>query len=1102
MVGVLLLPATDAWSSSSRRMQWIVSEGEDVFAVLAGSVNHYDASTDQWSALARGVGRGPAREVWLDGDFVWVAFDSSLCFAPRGSEQWVCFGNDDGLPVPAGPLAFDQDFVWAATRGGVARFDRYLEEWVVFDRASYGLPSDTITAVVLEGEYLWVATPRGVGRLDTGLERWEGFPEVGREAYFDALGVAGSIWFMWPGGATVYRTQVGAFEEVGPAEGLDGVISDHEQVGGELWLVTQRGLLVCDPEAGVCTSFAEQGYLRGATVRDVSAGGDVVWLATDNGVFRYWPAADPSRGEERWQHYTQSQGLSSLRYVRIHAGAGGVFAVTEQGDADHFVEDRWRTREAGVAGGGGVGWIRLDEEGLRVVGPGSAQASLTGTATRLEHLTWEDGERWRDGRGRAQLTLVERVGVNRSASCYYDNTDLAHERYGLLWRADDDVLREAGFGWIQPGGPPHAVAEPPETRAGYARLELGPRTERLGRSLLSVNGWRGRLTARFGEDVFSGSGSLYRLSHRDLVPGTAEVRMDGVPLAATDYTLDHTTGTLLLTYSGSELVDETTVLAVSYQYRTSEEPDAGGGSMSFGPSDHTVGSVGVTTWWEDGRWQRLGEVGGEFRTSAVVIRPRVGFGTNGMGAGFDGLARWKAFRLEARRDWFEQDLMRLGMRSSLADTVLESSSAALRIDPRWWIPLSVGGRRDRGTDGIVREGWVQAELKRPGIPGIRLKGLSRELAATEGGDVRKVEGFLSWEVPEPVARRLGLRKLGAKARVTRGRVGGWGREDRNLNGDFVHVVASPLRSLFVDGVLRQAVEDSRTDDRTIERSTRVRGSARSSGLVPGVTLQAEATATVVEDSFAVAGDRQAVATALQEFYGRAAPGAWWSAAAFVDADFSFSSTRQDSFRRLPSGTSRWDLVIGRAGDPDVTAKSRLLQGRLYLRPVRVQEIVLSARRSSSTLLRQSTLSVRTVYDPAASFRLTAEASLRLDEECPECRETDRYVSWKLQAEGRRGQRGLARLTLSGEQHRWDGETRTEFRPAAVLELWGDVLEVRGEAGVVCAWGTEAGETEYWQSMRADISLGANLASRISMTVRESGGGAWGGRGEARITLQL
>ncbi len=1097
-----LLPGTRVECVEAvRQWQWIVTEGQEAWAVLRGFVHHYDASTDQWSALARGVGRGAAREVWLDGDFVWAAFDSALCFAPRGSEQWLCFGVEDGLPVPAGPLVFDQDFVWAATRGGVARFDRYIEEWVVFDRAGYALPSDTATAVLREGEYLWVATHLGVGRLDTGLEQWEGFPEVSRHAYYDARGIAGSLWFMWPGGVTAYRTQQGVFEEMGAIEGLEGAIVDHEIVGSELWLVTEDGLLVCDPEAGVCTSFPEQGYLQGAVVRDVSATGGVVWLATDRGVYRYWPDADPSRGEERWERYTQSQGLTSSGYSRIHAGAGVVFAVNAQGDLDYFVSDRWRTREATVGAGGGVGWIRLDEEGLSIIGPGSSRASLTGSATRLEQWGWDNRETWREGRTRAQLTVVERVGAERSASCYYDNTDLAHERYGARWRADDDALRELGFGWIQPGGPPHTLAAPPEARAGYGRVEVGPRTERLGRSLLAVDGWRGRLTARYGEQVFSGSGSLYRLSHRDLVPGTVEVRLDGEVLPTTDYTLDHTTGTLLLTFSGSELVDETTLLAVSYQYRTTEEPDAGGASVSLGPSDHTAASAGVATWWDRGRWQRLGEVGGELRTSTVVIRPRVGFGREGMGAGLDALARWRAIRVEARRDWFDRDLRRLGVRSSLADTVLESSSAALRVDPRWWMLLSVGGRRDRGIDGIVREGWAQAEVTRPGVPGVRLKGLRRELAAAEGGDVRKFEGFLSWEVPASVARRLGLRKLSTKARVTRGKARGWGREGRDLEGDFVHVVASPARSLFADGVLRQASEQSRTDHRTIERSTRVRGSARSSGLLPGLTLRGEVAATVAEDSFVVAGERRVVASSLREFYGRAAPGAWWPRLSFFDADLSFSTTRQDSFHDLAGGTTRWDLILGRAGAPDATLEGRLLQGRLYLRPLKGEELVLSARRSRTAGVRQSTLSLRSVYDPAASLRFTGETSVRRDEEYPDRRETDRYWSWKLQAEGRRGQKGLARLTLSGERHGWDGKVRTELRPAALLEVWGHVLEVRGEAGVVYPCGTDAGEVEYWQSVRGDAALGPNLACRLTLTASESGG-AWSGRGEARVTVQM
>ncbi len=1107
----LVFPRSVVSADLSRRHQWIVTEDEQAWVVLGGSVQHYDASTDQWSVLARGVGYGAAREIWLDGDFIWVALDSALCFAPQGSEQWLCFGPREGLPAPVGPLVFDQDFVWAATNAGIARFDRYIEEWVLYGRQDDGLPSDTVTATLAEGEYLWAGTRRGLGRLDMGLERWEGYREVGEREYHDARDIARGLWFFHEDGATVYRTETGAFEDLGPADGLDSRVLDHESFGAELWLVTSGGVLQCDPEAGVCTPFAEAGYLRNAVVRDISSASGRIWLATDEGVYRYWPGADASQGQERWKAYTASQGLSSLSYVRIHADAGVVYALSQEGRLDYLIEadDRWRLRHVEKGVGGGAAWIQLNEEGLRLLGPGPATTTLSGTVSRLEEYEWEREEgddSWsRGGTNRAELTLIQRVGSERSLASFYDNTDRAHVRYGAKWRGlDRDVFRELGFGWMQVQGMPNSLAGPPESRTGYVELQYGPQTDRLGRSMVALHGWRGRLTARHGETVFRGSGNSYRLDHRDLVPGTVEVRLDDELLGPADYTLDQSTGTLLLTFSGSELVDETSQIAVSYQYRVAEaqtKSDAGGASLVVAPSDLVTGTMGVTSWWERGQWRKVAEFGSELRTSAVVFRPRLGISDGRYGARIEALGRWKWLRLHGVEDWVEKGFARLRAPSSLADTVTERTSVAVRAEPAWWIPLEIGHRRDRAVAGDVESGWGTIELKHPQGPGLQLKALKRQVRAEDGGEIAKAEGFLSWEVPPGLLRRLRLRKLTARARMTRGRLEGWERDDRAVGGEFVQLVVSPARPLFLDGVLRQATEKARRDNLLLERSTRLRGSVRSAGLPSGVTFRADLSGTVAEDSFTVAGKRCVFSTSAHEFYGRAAPGSWWSSLSFFDVDFSYSITRQDSLISLGRNETRWDVLFAGAGNPDASLEGRLSQARLYVRPLRTQEIVLSARRTRSGASRQSVVLLRSIWDPAASYRLTAESSLRLDEAYPGLRETDRYLLWKIQAEGRHGQRGLARATLSGERHTWGNHGRSQVRPALLLEMWGEVLEIRSEIGCVYSWGTDAGDVEYWQSVRADVELGSNLACRLVVSVREYEAG-WSGNGEARIVLQL
>ena len=149
----------------------------------------------------------------------------------------------------------------------------------------------------------------------------------------------------------------------------------------------------------------------------------------------------------------------------------------------------------------------------------------------------------------------------------------------------------------------------------------------------------------------------------------------------------------------------------------------------------------------------------------------------------------------------------------------------------------------------------------------------------------------------------------------------------------------------------------------------------------------------------------------------------------------------------------------------------------------------------------ATVSARSVYDPASPLTLTVEGGTRVQREPPLWEDTGRYSWWKLRVEGRRGQRGLGRLTVAGETRTSDGDSRSELRPSIMVERWGETLEIRAEAGVVYPWGTSAGDLEYWQSLRGDLGLGANLACRVVVSMRE-GGGEWSGRGEARVTVQL
>lgn len=234
--------------------------------------------------------------------------------------------------------------LWFATRQGAFRHDVY--SFVVFD-TSRGLPDSDVYAVAPAAEpgRLWVGTARGVYAFD-GLRFQSPHPDLAKLTVRALLAVDNRLWvgaenglWLWDGAAVRAVTA-----DDRPLTRVRSLLLDAER--RTLWVATARTLFKLD--AATLKPDGEAIPLDGEVRRATLARSGTVWLATNDGAYRYEP------GTAELVVIGDTRGLESrdVRAVVEQPQGGRFWLATGRGletfDGANFVADGF---QAAVQGG-------------------------------------------------------------------------------------------------------------------------------------------------------------------------------------------------------------------------------------------------------------------------------------------------------------------------------------------------------------------------------------------------------------------------------------------------------------------------------------------------------------------------------------------------------------------------------------------------------------------------------------------------------------------------------------------------------------------------------------------------------------------------------
>ena len=288
-----------------------------------------------------------------------------VVYDPRRQETAELL-TDTEVTAVAGDL--DQN-VWLATRKGALRYDAY--SFVVFD-TSRGLPDSDVQAIAPRAEGgLWVGTSRGVYAFD-GIRFQRIHPELDKVSARALLAAGNRLWvgaenglWVWDG-STIQAVMAGdsAFSQVRSL-----LLDTARQT---LWVATAKALFKVDSEKLKLDSEAIP--LDGEVRMAMLSRSGTVWLATNDGVYRYEP------GTAELVVIGTTLGLESLdvRAIVEQPQSGRFWLATGRGietfDGVSFISDEFR---AAVQGGdvqtlyveqspsGAFLWVGLGDGSLR-----------------------------------------------------------------------------------------------------------------------------------------------------------------------------------------------------------------------------------------------------------------------------------------------------------------------------------------------------------------------------------------------------------------------------------------------------------------------------------------------------------------------------------------------------------------------------------------------------------------------------------------------------------------------------------------------------------------------------------------------------------------
>jgi len=258
----------DSWQTDpvfGGRVDHLASERTALWLGTRGGLLRRAAGGRQWESFSsradvraiavQGIG---SRRLW------WVGTTGGLSRSEDGGQTWRHFSVSDGMPSNfVSALLVQGSTLWVATDGGIWQVEGGGESQRVH-RAEAGLLSSRISDLALSGGDVWAATDRGLSQFNRALGRWQKWM-----VYLDWERVAATE------GAIYATTQ--SWVRQGHAPSPLNTLRTPQRPFTYLLRSTDGG--------NTWTPISVDGY-TGGEVFDLKAWGGVIWLATASGLYR------------------------------------------------------------------------------------------------------------------------------------------------------------------------------------------------------------------------------------------------------------------------------------------------------------------------------------------------------------------------------------------------------------------------------------------------------------------------------------------------------------------------------------------------------------------------------------------------------------------------------------------------------------------------------------------------------------------------------------------------------------------------------------------------------------------------------------------------
>jgi ligand-binding sensor domain-containing protein len=309
----------------------------------------FDKSDDVWTtytAVAGGLSNNVIRDIAVDAQgTVWIATKSGLnAFA---ANAWSVYYTSDGLPSnDITALMIDNNVIWVGTKNGIAAFNsnstphtKTDDQWATYTPVNSGLTDGRTKSISRdESGRLWI----GTNYISTSTESDEGLGVF----VFDPAGTPfNQVDDMW----TSFNTDNGLAENA-----VRAVVAS----GNLAWIGTKSGLSRISFGASpfikfddAVQNFFSSNRLAGASVNAIAhTSGDSIWLGTESGLSLLQYNATPhNKRDDTYVTFTTAnsrlpsdsiRALASDSKGRLWIGtAAGLLVIDTRGTPSNPIDD-------------------------------------------------------------------------------------------------------------------------------------------------------------------------------------------------------------------------------------------------------------------------------------------------------------------------------------------------------------------------------------------------------------------------------------------------------------------------------------------------------------------------------------------------------------------------------------------------------------------------------------------------------------------------------------------------------------------------------------------------------------------------------------------